>query len=174
MTGCAPPGLVELWAWPPPFDRPTGACVPPERGSSLVARIRCGGTAGNRWPRPSAITFRSGSPSHWCSVSAAWFWLPDKAAGVLSVAGNRGHPWCRCLVWMSRLGRALAIFAFTAAFGLALIWWKSNGSRSAPGAAEVVDFVAGSIGSRLSQPRTVRLVVAPRREGLPAFSGSIR
>jgi len=95
---------------------------------------------------------------------SAWFWLPDRfgwtafvasaAAAFLGFAAFAGR-----LRW----GRALALFALTAAFGCALIWTKAE-RAAAPRLQreQLVEFI-GRIETtqRLAAEQTLRLVVAP-------------
>jgi competence protein ComEC len=58
---------------------------------------------------------------------AAWFWLPDRSgwiAFLLTLAALGAG--ALCLPAGGRLRRSLLFLAFTAALGLALIWWRSE------------------------------------------------
>ncbi|MGZ8997978.1 MAG: hypothetical protein ACXW2T_03880, partial [Allosphingosinicella sp.] len=143
-----------------------------ERGPSLIARIR---PPWHGW-ESLAEAERDQLPL-WLPVGlvlgvAAWFWLPDRSAWIaFLLMAIAAIPGALALFGWSRWGRALAIFALTAAFGLALIWWKSE--RVAAPRLErprVVEFV-GRIDrvETLAAEQTVRLVVAPEGEGLPAL-----
>jgi competence protein ComEC len=58
---------------------------------------------------------------------AAWFWLPDRfgwIAFLLALAAIAAG--AMCLPAGGRLRRTLLFLAFTAALGLALIWWRSE------------------------------------------------
>ncbi|WP_129792781.1 ComEC/Rec2 family competence protein [Sphingosinicella sp. CPCC 101087] len=98
---------------------------------------------------------------------ALWFWLPDRWAWIAFLAFSLATALAlAAFAGATRVGRALAIFAFAAASGCGLIWWKAEQS-AAPrlerprmlefeGKVETVQALAAE--------RTLRLVVAPQGE----------
>jgi competence protein ComEC len=100
-----------------------------------------------------------------------WFWLPDRWAWIaflaLALAAALG---LAAFAGSTRVGRALAIFALAAAFGCGLIWWKAE-QAAAPRLerAQMLDLHARiERVQTLAAERTLRLLVVPEGEGMPA------
>ncbi len=102
---------------------------------------------------------------------SAWFWLPDAprwtafllaACGLAlgAIASGAGTRW----------GRAIAVFALAAALGCGLIWWKAERAAAPRLERERMMEVTAVVESvqRLAAEETVRLVVRPVGDGLPA------
>jgi len=102
---------------------------------------------------------------------ASWFWLPDRWAWIAflaaSLAGALGFA---AFAGATRSGRALAIFLLAATLGCGLIWWQAE-RAAAPRLerARMLEF-GGRIErvQTLAAERTLRLLVAPEGEGMPA------
>ena len=102
---------------------------------------------------------------------ALWFWLPDRWAWIAFLAAALGAAiGLAAFAGTTRSGRALAIFALAAAFGCGLIWWTAE-QAAAPRIerARMLEF-DGRIDrvQALAAEQTLRLVVEPQGEGMPA------
>ena len=102
---------------------------------------------------------------------AAWFWLPDRPQWIAFIAGAGGIA-LGLLAGApgTRWGRALAIFLFASMIGCALIWWRAEGAAAPRLARERMMEVTATVESvqALAAERSVRLLVRPVGEGLPA------
>src|SRR5688500_5423174 len=102
---------------------------------------------------------------------ALWFWLPDRWGWIAFLAASLAAALgFAAFAGATRTGRALAIFALAAAFGCGLIWWTAE-KATAPRIerARMLAF-DGRIHSvqTLAAEQTLRLVVEPAGEGMPA------
>jgi competence protein ComEC len=95
---------------------------------------------------------------------SAWFWLPDRF-GWTAFAASAVAVFLAFGAFAGRLrwGRALAVFALTAALGCALIWTKAERAAAPRLQREQLVEFTGRIETtqRLAAQETVRLVVAP-------------
>ena len=145
---------------------------PHERGPSLAAALAA------LAPRLESLADRERDQFPlWLPVGlilgiSAWFWLPAAPAWTAFLLGTfaTGAGSLALLGW-SRWGRGFAIFSLAAALGCSLVWWKSK-QVAAPRLerAQVVEF-SGRIErvQTLSANQTIRFVVAPEDETLPAL-----
>ena len=143
-----------------------------ESGPSLFERLRSG------WPGLEALAeAEKDQLPLWLPVGlvlgvSAWFWLPDESAWLAFLLLALAAVPAAVATWgWNRSGKSLALFALAAAFGLALIWSKAD-RMAAPRLerARVVEIV-GTVErvQSLAAEQTVRIVVAPQGEGLPAL-----
>jgi competence protein ComEC len=100
-----------------------------------------------------------------------WFWLPDRWAWIAFLAASlAGALGLAAFAGATRSGRALAIFSLAATLGCGLIWWQAE-RAAAPRLerARMLEF-SGRIErvQTLAAERTLRLLVAPEEEGMPA------
>ncbi len=103
---------------------------------------------------------------------SVWFWLPSPTAWTafifLALAAASGS---LTLFGWSRWGRGLALFGMVSALGCGLVWWKSD-AVSAPRLERprVIEFTGRIVSVQtLAAEDKVRILVAPREEGLPAL-----
>jgi competence protein ComEC len=102
---------------------------------------------------------------------AAWFFLPDPAAwtAFLFLSGGAVLGFL-ALAPGTRWGRALATFSLAAALGCGLIWWRAEQAAAPRIEREGLVQVSATVESvqTLAAEESVRLVVRPTGEGLPA------
>ena len=102
---------------------------------------------------------------------AAWFWLPDRFGWIAFLAGALALALgALAFAGATRWGRALIWFGLAAALGCGLIWWKAERVAAPRLAREAPMTFTARIESvqALAAEQTLRLVVAPQGEGLPA------
>jgi len=102
---------------------------------------------------------------------SAWFWLPDRPQWIAFLLLSCGLGlFFLAFGAPTRWGRALAWFAFASALGCSLVWWRTE--RAAAPRLERAQLMAltATVESlrTLAAERTIRLVVRPHGEGLPA------